>query len=149
AGIGSAFTWSILLPLQAELGHLLSAPPAHAAWAVTVTLLVGAVFTPVAGRLGDMYGKRRVALALLAALAAGSVVCALSSTVGPMILGRALQGVGMGVVPLGISILRDVLPVDRLGSAIALVSATLGAGTAIGLPVSAIMTEYLDWHWLF
>ncbi|MEV7631880.1 MFS transporter [Microbacterium sp. NPDC089318] len=89
--------------------------------------------------MGDR--ARRVALSLLMLLLVGSLVCALSFDVAPMILGRALQGAGMGVIPLGISILRDVLPPHRLGSAIALVSATLGVGGAIGLPVSAIIVD--------
>src|SRR5690606_37494478 len=64
-------------------------------------------------------------------------------------VGRGLQGMGMGVVPLGISILRDVLHRERLGSGIALVSATLGVGGALGLPISAYVTEHYDWHVVF
>ena len=92
-----------------------------------------------------MFGKRRIALILLSLLVAGSVVAAVSPSVGPLIVGRGLQGRGMGVIPLGISLLRDLLPPQRLGSSIALVSATLGVGGAIGLPISAFVTEHFDW----
>lgn len=148
-GMGASFMQTILIPIQAELPELLGATRADTAWVITVTLLVSAICTPVSGRLGDMYGKRRISLVLLALLAIGSVVAALSPTVVPMILGRALQGTGMGVIPLGIAILRDLLPPQRLGSAIALVSATLGVGGALGLPLSAYITENFDWHVLF
>jgi MFS family permease len=116
---------------------------------ITITLLVAAVCTPVSGKLGDMYGKRRVGLVLLALLIAGSVTAAMAATVVPLIVGRGLQGTGLGVIPLGIAILRDSVPRVRLASATALVSATLGVEGAIGLPVSAFVTEYFDWHLLF
>lgn len=149
AGMCAAFTQTILIPIQGELPLLLNASSSDTAWVITITLLVAAICTPISGKLGDMYGKRRVALVLLGVLMLGSVVAALSPTVAPLIVGRGLQGMGMGVIPLGIAILRDTLPADRLGSAIALVSATLGVGGALGLPISAFVTEHFDWHALF
>ena len=149
AGMCAAFTQTILIPIQGELPQLLNTSASNTAWVITITLLVAAICTPISGKLGDMYGKRRVALILLAVLMLGSAVAALSPTVLPLIIGRGLQGVGMGVIPLGIAILRDTLPADRLGSAIALVSATLGVGGALGLPVSALVSEHFDWHVLF
>ncbi|WP_210481019.1 MFS transporter [Naasia sp. SYSU D00948] len=149
AGLTASFMQTIVIPIQGELPALLDAPAEDTAWVITVTLLSAAIATPISGKLGDMYGKRRIALCMLALLVAGSVVAALSPSVVPLIVGRALQGMGAGVIPLGISILRDVLHRDRLGSAIALVSATLGVGGALGLPVSALITERYDWHLLF
>ncbi len=149
AGMSASFMQTILIPIQAKLPELLHASREDTAWVITVTLLVSAICTPISGKLGDMYGKRRVAIVLLSLLIAGSIICALSPTVLPLIVGRGLQGTGMGVIPLGISILRDTLPKERLGSAIALVSATLGVGGALGLPISALVTENFDWHVLF
>lgn len=149
AGMGASFMQTIVIPIQSELPELLNAGRASTAWVVTITLLVSAICTPISGKLGDMYGKRRVAIVLLTLLVAGSIVAALSFTVVPLIVGRGLQGTGMGVIPLGISILRDTIPPKRLGSAIALVSATLGVGGALGLPLSAFVTEHFDWHVLF
>ena len=149
AGMCASFTQTILIPIQGALPHLLNASSSDTAWVITITLLVAAICTPISGRFGDMYGKRRVAMILLGVLVLGSVVCALSPGVHALIVGRGLQGVGMGVIPLGIAILRDVLPAERLGSAIALVSATLGVGAALGLPISAFVTEHFDWQILF
>lgn len=149
AGMGGSFMSTILIPIQSELPSLLGASREDTAWVITITLLVSAICTPISGKLGDMFGKRRIALVLLALLIAGSVIAAFSTSVGPMIVGRGLQGTGMGVIPLGIAILRDVLPPRRLGSAIALVSATLGVGGALGLPISAFVTMNFDWHALF
>ncbi|NEE25248.1 MFS transporter, partial [Streptomyces sp. SID7982] len=108
AGIVAALTQTLVVPLIAELPKLFDTSASNASWVITATLLAAAVATPVAGRLGDMYGKRRMLLLSLVPLVLGSVVCALSSAVVPMIAGRGLQGLGMGVVPLGISLLRDV-----------------------------------------
>jgi predicted MFS family arabinose efflux permease len=66
-----------------------------------------------------------------------------------MIAGRGLQGLGMGVVPLGISLLRDVVPAEKLGSSIALMSASMGVGGALGLPFSAAIAENASWRVLF
>ena len=149
AGLGASFMQTILIPIQSELPRLLDSTADDTAWVITATLVAAAVSTPVAGRLGDMYGKRRVAMALLLLQAAGAILAAMSNTLVPMIIARVLQGMAAGVIPLGISILRDVVPRHRLGSGIALISATLGVGGALGLPVSAFVAQNFDWHALF
>jgi MFS family permease len=149
AGLASSFMFTLVVPIQSKLPELLDASRDDTAWVVTSTLLAAAVMTPIAGRLGDMYGKRRIVLVLLALLVAGSVIAAASTGIVGVIIGRTLQGAVTGVIPLGISILRDVLHEDRVDSAIALISATLGVGGALGLPISALITERSDWHVLF
>jgi MFS family permease len=96
-----------------------------------------------------MYGKRRIVLVLIGMLILGSLVAAIAGGIGGVILGRALQGATTGVIPLGIAIMRDVLPPARLGTAVALMSATMGVGGAVGMPASALIVEHLDWHVLF
>ena len=149
AGLASSFMFTLVVPIQAKLPELLNASREDTAWVVTSTLLAAAVITPIAGRLGDMYGKKRIVLALLGLLVLGSVIAAVSPGIIGVIVGRTLQGAVTGVIPLGISILRDVLHEDRVDAAIALISATLGVGGALGLPISAIITEHSDWHVLF
>ncbi|GAA3507292.1 MFS transporter [Streptomyces showdoensis] len=149
AGIVAALMQTLVVPLIGDLPALLGTSASDASWVITATLLAAAVATPVAGRLGDMYGKRRLLIASTVPLVAGSVVCALSSSVAPMVVGRGLQGLGMGVVPLGISLLRDVLPPEKLGSSIALMSASMGVGGALGLPFSAAVAEHASWRVLF
>ncbi|MEU9288807.1 MFS transporter [Streptomyces sp. NPDC048275] len=149
AGIVAAITQTLVVPLIGELPTLFDTSASNASWVVTATLLAAAVITPVAGRLGDMYGKKRMLLVSLVPLVLGSVVCALSSSVLPMIAGRGLQGLGMGVVPLGISLLRDVVPAEKLGTSIAMMSASMGVGGALGLPFSAAIAENASWRVLF
>ena len=78
AGMTAAFTQTILIPIQGELPQLLDASSGQTAWVINITLLVAAICTPISGKLGDMYGKRRIALRLLGVLMFGSVVAALS-----------------------------------------------------------------------
>ncbi|MFI2784140.1 MFS transporter [Streptomyces sp. ALB3] len=149
AGSVAAVMQTLVTPLIAELPRILDTSSSNAAWVVTVTLLVAGVCVPVTGRLGDLLGKRRMLLACAVPLIAGSVVCALASSVVPMIIGRGLQGMGMGMVPLGIALLRDVVPAEKLSGSIALVSASMGIGGALGLPISAAVAEYTSWRVLF
>lgn len=149
AGLASTFMFTLVVPIQAQLPELLDAERDDTAWVVTITVLVSAVMTPISGRLGDLYGKRRIVLLLVASMTVGSIMAALVEGLAWMIVARALQGVMAGVIPLGMAIMRDVLPARRLPGAIALLSATLGIGGSLGLPVSALVTEHLHWRGLF
>ncbi|MSY86702.1 MAG: MFS transporter [Actinobacteria bacterium] len=139
----------MVIPIQGELPRLLGSAASSTAWVVTITLLAAAVTMPVMGRLADIVGKQRVLVASAVLLVAGSVVCALSDSLAPMLVGRALQGLAMGYIPVGIALLRQVVPPRLAGSAIAAMSATLGVGGAIGLPLSAWIVQVGDWHVLF
>jgi MFS family permease len=149
SGIVVSLMQTTVIPLVPRLPTLLNASAADTTWAVTATLLAAAVATPVMGRLGDMYGKRRLLLISLALMVVGSVVAALSGALAPFIIGRVLQGLAGGVIPLGISIMRDTLPAERLGAATATMSSSLGVGGALGLPAAALIADHAGWHLLF
>ncbi|MFC5264388.1 MFS transporter [Kribbella qitaiheensis] len=140
---------TIVVPLLPELPSLTNSRPADVSWLVTITLLTGAVFTPLLGRAGDMYGKRRVLIVALASMVLGSLLCAISSLLPVLIAGRAFQGAAVAVVPLGISILRDELPPDRVIPSIAIMSSTLGVGAAFGIPAATLVVQYANWHTMF
>ncbi|MER5510789.1 MFS transporter [Streptomyces sp. NPDC002766] len=148
-GILMAVMQTVVVPLLPDLPRLTHSSAGAVSWTVTATLLAGAVLTPVLGRAGDMYGKRRVLTAALLLMTVGSVMCALSSDIAVLITARALQGAAASVVPLSISILRDELPPERRGSAVALMSSTVGIGAALGLPLAALVVQYYDWHTMF
>lgn len=148
-GLIAAFMQTLVTPIIPRLPVFLDSSTADASWVLTSTLLAAAISTPISGRLGDMYGKRRMVLILLGMVVVGAVISALSNTLIPMIVGRVLQGFGLGVIALGISILRDIIHPKNLGGAVALVSATLGIGGALGLPLAAFIADNFDWHFLF
>ncbi|MFV0253278.1 MAG: MFS transporter [Beutenbergiaceae bacterium] len=149
SGLAAAFMFTLVVPIQAQLPELLDAGRDDTAWVVTSTLLASAVITPISGRLGDMYGKRRILMALLAVLVVGSVIAALSDGLAGVVVGRTLQGAVTGAVPLGIAIIRDVVHPERVAESVAVVSATMGVGGALGMPLSAFITQVADWHALF
>ena len=140
---------TLIIPLIPQLPALLGTSAANASWAITATLLTGAVATPMLGRLGDMYGPKWILVLCAALLFVGSVVAALTTSLIPLIIGRGLQGFGAPVIPLGISVLRAALPPERVASAMGLMSASLGVGGALGLPLSAVIAEQFNWHALF
>ncbi|MFI9647724.1 MFS transporter [Streptomyces sp. NPDC052040] len=149
AGIVVAVMQTLLVPVIKDLPQLLSTAPSNATWVLTSTLLSGAVATPIMGRLGDLYGKRRMLLASLAVMVVGALVSALTDALLPMIVGRTLQGFAMGAIPLGIGLMRDMLPRERLGSAMALMSSSIGVGGGLALPAAALVAQHADWHTLF
>jgi MFS family permease len=148
-GLAVSLMQTLVVPLLPQFPRLLSASPATVAWLVTATLVSAAVCAPVLGRLGDMHGKRRMLLVALGIVTVGSALGAVAPNVGVLIAARALQGVAMGVIALGISVMRDVLPPERVGSGIALMSSSLGIGGAIGLPLTGVVAQEASWRWLF
>ena len=149
AGITASITQTMVTPLIPLFPSIFETSASNTAWIITATLLAGAVAVPISGRLGDLFGKRRMILLLAIPLILGAIICAFAPSVQIMILGRALQGLGSGMVPLGIAMLRDLVPRERLASAIATVSATLGVGGAIGMPIAAAVVEFSNWRVLF
>lgn len=148
-GMVSALQFTLVIPLLPEFPSLLDISASGSSWLVTATLLTAAVSTPIVARMADMYGKRRMLLVALGAMILGSVVCALEVSFLTMIFGRALQGFGASLIAVGISILRDELPPERIGTAVALMSATMGIGSALGLPLAGVLTALLGWHSIF
>lgn len=149
AGIVVAVMQTLLVPVIKDLPQLLDTEPSNATWVLTSTLLSGAVATPIMGRLGDLYGKRRMLVVSLAVMVVGALVSALTDDLLTMIAGRTLQGFAMGAIPLGIGLMRDMLPRERLGSAMALMSSSIGVGGGLALPAAALVAQHADWHALF
>ncbi|GGQ61276.1 MFS transporter [Streptomyces griseorubens] len=149
AGIVVAVMQTLLVPVIKDLPQLLDTAPADATWVLTSTLLSGAVATPIMGRLGDLFGKRRMLVVSLAVMVVGALVSAFTSDLLVMIAGRTLQGFAMGAIPLGIGLMRDMLPRERLGSAMALMSSSIGVGGGLALPAAALVAQHTDWHALY
>lgn len=148
-GLAASLTQTMIIPIQGLLPQLLNTSAADASWVITITLLLAAVTMPISGRLADILGKQRVLLGSAGSLLVGSVVSALSDSLAPMLVGRALQGLALGFIPVGIALMREILPANLSSKAVAAMSATLGVGGGIGLPLSAWIVDVGDWHILF
>jgi len=115
-----------------------------AQWSLTVGLLSGAVSAPVMGRLGDGPRRRATIIGGLAVVTLGGVVAALASSFDMLVVGRSLQGVGLGLVPLTMATARDELPKYRVAPMIALLSVSAAAGVGVGYPVSGLIADQLS-----
>ncbi len=117
-----------------------------AQWSLTITLLVGAVATPIMGRLGDGPMRRPVIFGGLALVTAGSVLAALPMGFAALVVGRGLQGIGLGLTPLTIATARDALPPHRARPTMAMLSITTVAGVGLGYPITGLIAEYGGLH---
>ena len=149
AALAFALAQTTLIPALGELAVALRTDASGVAWTLTGYLLSAAVCTPLFGRLGDMFGKRRLLVIALAVFAAGSVVSALAGSLGLLVAGRVLQGVGGGIFPLCFAIIRDEFPADRVSSSIGLISATFGIGGGAGLIIGGLLVDNVSYHWIF
>jgi MFS transporter, DHA2 family, metal-tetracycline-proton antiporter len=119
-------------------------------WVITGYMLVFAVGIPLYGRIADLYSLRRTFAVGLAVLAAGSLLCALSPTLPLLVAGRILQAVGASAIPaLGFAAVAKALPPGERGTALGLLSASVGAGAAIGPVLGGLGAGLLGWHALF
>jgi MFS family permease len=148
-GVTVSLMHTLVVPLLPEISRIMGLSQDSASWLLTVTMLAGAVCAPMAGRLGDMVGKRKVLAYALGLMTLGSLLGAVSWSFGALIAARVLQGAAFGVLPLGISILKDELPPDRMMAGTATMSSTLGVGGAIGMPLAGVIAQVLNWHAVF
>lgn len=149
AGASYSLLQSLVAPAFPVIQRELGASPTAAAWIFTAYLLSASIVTPIAGRVGDMFGKKKTLIVSIGALAVGSVVAALATALPLMIVGRAIQGVGGAVFPLAYGIIRDEFPRERVASGIALISGILGVGGGLGIVLSGPIIAHLSYHWLF
>jgi predicted MFS family arabinose efflux permease len=138
-GVVSTAVGSLGAPLLPTIAAVDRVSLGDSQWALTISLLAGAVAAPVLGRLSDGRRRRTVIISTLAVVAAGCALAAMPWGFGWLLAGRAMQGFGLGLVPLAIAVARDALPPTKAGPAIALLGVTTAAGLGIGYPVAGVV----------
>ncbi|MFJ3307736.1 MFS transporter [Streptomyces sp. NPDC086549] len=140
-----------VVPILSLLGAKLDADAAGVSWVTTATLLSAAVFTPLLGRVGDLYGKRRTLIAVLVVMVLGSLLASTTTSLGLLLVGRVMQGSATAIFPLALSIVRDQVPHEKLHGAMALVSSSLAFGSGLSLVVTGLLTQGSnpDYHYVF
>jgi MFS family permease len=101
------FSETMLLPAIPEIMQDFNVPYSTSAWIFSAYLIVAAVMTPIAGKLSDIYGKKKVLLVLLAIYIAGTTAGGLANNISFLLISRIIQGVGLAAVPAAFSLLRD------------------------------------------
>jgi EmrB/QacA subfamily drug resistance transporter len=144
-----ALAQTLVAPALPAITSEFDTTASSSAWVLTGYLLSASVCTPLAGKLGDLFGKARVLTWIMLLFCAGSVVSGLASSIEVLIAGRVIQGVAGGVFPLAFGIINDELPPERRAVAIGTMSAMFGIGGGIGLPLSGAIVDNVDISWLF
>ena len=144
----------VLLTEQTALGFQLIAPAlgglaaefqtTQIIWVITIFTLVGGVMTPVVGRLGDRYGKRRVLLAAAGISLIGSVICALAPTFGVLLAGRALMGISTAFLPITYALMRDVFPATWRDMSISIATNGVGVVTIAGPFIAGFLIDNIS-----
>ncbi|MFD9902676.1 MFS transporter [Streptomyces sp. NPDC059063] len=140
---------SAVEPALPQLQRELGVSPAEGALIGNTLLITGAVAAPVAGKLGDRYGGKRVLVRLMAVVSAGGLLAALAPNLPVLLLGQVLQGVMVGALPLSFILVRKHLPARAAQLAIGLVMALFTGGAMVGTVIAGPLAEGLSWPWMF
>jgi EmrB/QacA subfamily drug resistance transporter len=149
AALAYALAQTTVVPAIPDLMRGLHTDESGVTWTLTGYLVSAAVCTPLVGRLGDIFGKRRLLVITLVAFALGSVVSAVTGELGVVVAGRVVQGLGGGIFPLCFAIIRDEFPRDRVARAVGLMSSIAGIGGGFGLILGGLIVDHLSYHWIF
>jgi MFS family permease len=139
----------MLLPAIPEIMQDFSISYGTAAWIFSSYLIVAAVMTPIAGKMSDLYGKKKVLLVLLTMYAAGIAAGGFADNISFLLASRIIQGVGLAAVPAAFSLLRDTFPPAKLAIAIGVFGSMYSAGSVVGLLAGATIIQSFGWHSTF
>lgn len=141
--ITSGFIQGGVAPLLPDLGAEMNISDANLNWVISVQLLAAAVSVPAFGRLGDLYGHRRMLRIALACVAVGSLLVVIAPNLTVLLAGRALLGPLAALLPLEIALVRDRLPTELARRAIARLVGALALGTLLGAVLTAGLHEII------
>ena len=143
------FSETMLLPAIPEIMRDFNIPYSTSAWIFSAYLIVAAVMTPIAGKLSDIYGSKKVLLTLLVLYVVGVVAGGFSNNITFLLASRVIQGLGMAAVPVAFSILRYSFPPEKLAMPVAVFSSAASGGSVVGLLVGASIIQNFGWHATF
>lgn len=149
AALCTAIVSSLGMLLVPTISQAFDVPVSTAQWMLTVNLLMGAVATPVLGRLSDGPQKKQILVGALTIILAGSLIAALAPTFTIFLIGRTMQGLSYGIVPTTIALARRYLPPEKSGPGISSLSVTVSTGIGIGYPLTGIIAGTYDYRLAF
>lgn len=122
----------------------------HLSWVVTAYILAATVVAPLYGKLGDLYGRRRMVFVAVGLFLLGSLLCGIAGSMSALIGARAVQGLGGGgLFVLALSVVGDVIPAQERGKIQGMFAAVFSISSMIGPLIGGWFVEVASWHWIF
>jgi EmrB/QacA subfamily drug resistance transporter len=149
AALAYSLAQTAVVPAISDMAKALGTDTNAVAWVLSAYFISSAIMTPIMGRLGDMFGKRRMLVLCLALYTVGCLIAAIGSDLSVVILGRVVQGCGAGIFPLCFGLVRDRGPVEKVAGRIGLISAITGIGGGLGLPLGGFLVDQASYRWIF
>ena len=149
AALSTAIVSSLGMLLVPTISREMDVSVSSAQWMLTLNLLVGAIATPVMGRLSDGPHKKRLLLVSLLIILIGSIIAAMAPNFTIFLIGRALQGLSYGIVPVTIALARRYVPATSAQAAISSLSVTVSTGIGIGYPLTGFIAGLFDFRFAF
>jgi MFS family permease len=140
---------TMLIPAIPDLINDFNVSYGTSSWILTTYLISGAVATPIVGKLSDVYGKKKVLLAVMLIYAVGVSFAGFASNIYTLLLVRAIQGIGMGMFPIAFGLIRDQFPREKISIGQGIISSMFAAGAAVGLSAGAVIVENFGWQATF
>ena len=118
-------------------------------WILTTYLITGAVMTPIAGKLSDIYGKKKILLIIMIFYTTGVSIAGFSTNIDFMLIARGFQGVGLSMFPIAFSIVRAQFPREKIAIGQGIITSMYGGGAVIGLSIGGTIIQHYSWHATF
>jgi EmrB/QacA subfamily drug resistance transporter len=122
----------------------------HAQWVVTAYMLTLGIIMPISGYLGDRFGYKRIYFFALAVFVLGSGLCGMAWSINSLIIFRVIQALGGGIMqPLGMAILYQNYPRDKMGMVLGIWGIAVMAAPAVGPTLGGYLVDYINWRFVF
>jgi MFS family permease len=148
-GLISMYAETMLLPAIPDIIRDFHIDYNTSAWILTAYLISGAVVTPIAGKLSDIYGRKKILLAIMIIYTIGVSLGGLSFSISSLIAARIIQGIGLAMFPIAFGIIRSQFPQEKLAFAQGIFISTFAGGSALGLAIGGTIVHYFGWHTTF
>jgi MFS family permease len=140
---------TMLVPAIPDLIKDFNIPYSTSSWILTTYLITGAVMTPIAGKLSDIYGKKKILLIIMIFYTLGVSIAGFSTNIDFMLIARGFQGVGLSMFPIAFSIVRAQFPREKMAIGQGIITSMYGGGAVIGLSIGGTIIQYYSWHAAF
>jgi MFS family permease len=148
-GLISMHAETMLLPAIPDIIRDFHINYSTSAWILTAYLISGAVITPIAGKLSDIYGRKKILLIIMIIYTIGVSLGGFSLSISSLLAARIIQGVGLAMFPIAFGIIRSQFPQHKLACAHGIFISTFAGGSALGLAVGGRIVHYFGWHATF